>query len=229
MGDCTETTRRLCGTALRTATLLLAVVMPERAVAQGVLSQFTYDELRASGLQVDVGSIATRDLRGALVWGLRLDAGYLAPHVRVLLGVSRTGSRFTDRAVARLNRTLLALVTDPDSNATIDVGRVRLSDVIVDLDLQYVFNDGQPVTVAAGLGAGVHFRNGTGRAIDRTFIEDALDGVAPSLNAMLAVGVALAPSWRLTGELRGALLSDYSTAGGRVGFQYRFGAPRRAP
>ena len=228
MADCTEQTRRGRVAALRTAILLLTVAGPVRAlVAQGVLSQFTYDELRVSGLQVDVGSVATRDLRGALVWGLRLDAGYLAPHVRVLLGVSRTSSRFTDRAVARLNRTLLALVNDPDSNATIDVGRVRLSDVVVDLDLQYVFNDGRPVTIAAGLGAGVHFRNGTGRAIDRTFLEDALDGVAPSLNGTLAVGVALASSWRLTGELCGALLSDYASAGARLGFQYRFHAPRR--
>lgn len=230
MADCIEETRRGRVAALRTATLLLAVAVSVRALpAQGVLSQFTYDELRVSGLQVDVGSIATQDLRGALVWGVRLDAGYLAPHVRVLLGVSRTGSRFTDRAVARLNRTLLALVNDPDSNATIDVGLVRLSDVIMDLDLQYVFNDGRPVTIAAGLGGGVHFRNGTGRAIDRTFIEDALDGVAPSLNGTLAVDVALAPSWRITGEVRTALLSDYSTASARVGFQYRFGAPRRSP
>lgn len=208
--------------------VLLLMALPVKAlVAQGVLSQFSYDELRLSGVQVDVGSVATRDLRGALVWGLRVDAGYLAPHVRVLLGVSHTRSRFTDRAVARLNRSLLKLVNDPDSNATIDVGRVRLSDAILDLDLQYVFNDGRPVTIVAGLGAGVHFRNGSGRAIDGTFLEDALDGVAPSLNGTLGVGVALAPAWRLTGELRGALLSDYSTAAARVGFEFRFGAGRR--
>lgn len=207
--------------------VLLAAAIPAGAVAaQGVLSQFTYDELRVSGLQVDVGAIATHELRGALVYGLRLDAGYLAPHVRVLIGVSRTSSLFTSRAVDRLNRSLLALVNDPDSNATIDVGRVRLSDVMLDLDLVYVFNDGRPVTFAAGLGAGVHFRNGSGPAIDRTFIEDALDGVAPAVNGTLAVSVALAPAWRFTGELRGALLSDYSTVAARMGFQYRFRGAR---
>ena len=209
--------------------LLLAAAIPAAGSAQGVLSQFTYDELRLSAVQFDVGSITTHDLRGALVWGLRLDVGYLAPHVRVLVGVSRTSSVFTGRAVARLNRTLLALVNDPDSNATIDVGRVRLSDVILDLDLQYVFNDGRPVTFAAGLGAGVHFRNGSGRAIDHTFIEDALDGVAPAVNGTLALSVALAPGWRITSELRGALLSDYSSASARVGFQYRFPAARSGP
>lgn len=209
--------------------VLLAIAVPSASHAQGVLSQFSYDELRVSAIQVDVGSITTHDLRGAIVWGVRLDAGYLAPHVRVLVGVSRTSSLFTSRAVDRLNRTLLALVNDPDSNATIDVGRVRLSDVMLDLDLQYVFNDGRPVTFAAGLGAGVHFRNGSGRAIEHTFIEDALDGVSPAVNATMAASVALAPAWRFTSELRGTLLSDYSSAAARVGFQYRFRGARTGP
>lgn len=190
--------------------------------AQGVLSQFTYDELRLSGVQLDFGTVATKDLRGALIGGIRLDAGHLAPHVRVLLGVSYTRSRFTGRAVARFNRSLLKLVTDPDSNATIDVGRINLSDVIADLDLQYVFNEGAPVQVALGLGAGAHFRNGSGQAINGTFIEDALDGVSPALNGTAALTVALTPAWQLTGEVRGTLLSDFSTGSARVGFMYRF-------
>ena len=115
MGDCIEEARRRRVAAPRLGWLVVLAVLPvHRLAGQGVLSQFSYDELRIAGFQVDVGSVATRDLRGALVWGLRLDAGYLAPHVRVLLGVSHTSSRFTDRAVARLNRRLLALVNDPD-------------------------------------------------------------------------------------------------------------------
>jgi hypothetical protein len=195
---------------------------PRGLASQGVLSQFTYDDLRPSGIQLDFGSVATKDLRGALIGGLRLDAGHLAPHVRVLLGVSYTRSRFTGQAVARFNRTLLKLVTDPDSNATIDVGRVRLSDLIADVDLQYVFNERGPLLVALGLGAGAHFRNGSGQAINGTFIEDALDGVAPALNGTVDVAVALTPAWQLTGELRGTLLTDFSTGSARIGFTYRF-------
>ncbi|MGH7538701.1 MAG: hypothetical protein ACREMF_08710 [Gemmatimonadales bacterium] len=194
--------------------------------AQGVLSEFSYDNLRVSGIQLDVGSLASRDLRGALVGGVRLDAGYFAPRVRMLLGVSYARSEFDQRAVARFNRTLLALVNDPDSNATIDVGRVFLADVTADLDLLYMFNEGPAVTTALGLGVGVHVRNGSGRAIDRTFLEDALDGISPALNGIVGVAVALTPAWRLTGELRGNLLSDFSTASARVGFMYRFPAGR---
>jgi len=190
--------------------------------AQGVLSQFTYDDLRVSGLQVDVGSLAARDLRGALVGGVRLDAGYLARHVRLLFGVSFARSEFDRRALARFNRQLLALVNDPDSNATIDVGRIRLADLTADLDVQYVLNEGRPVTMALGLGVGVHLRNGSGRAIDGTFVEDALDGVAPALNGTIGVAVALTSAWRFTGELRGMLLSEFATASARLGFMFRF-------
>jgi len=218
---------------LRACTRTLAVVAAVAGIlepwvagpglaAQGVLSQFTYDNLRLSGLQVDVGSLAARDLRGALVGGVRLDAGYLAPHVRLLLGVSFARSEFDQRALARFNRQLLALVNDPESNATIDVGRIRLADLTADLDLQYVLNEGRPVTTALGLGVGVHLRNGSGRAIDGTFVEDALDGVAPALNGTIGVAVALTPVWRFTGELRGTLLSEFSTVSARVGFMFRF-------
>lgn len=199
----------------------LAVASPAGLRAQGVLSEFTYDNLRLSGFQLDFGSITTKDLRGALIGGLRVDVGHLAPHVRVLLGLSYTRSRFTGRAVTRFNTTLLKLVNDPDGNATIDVGRVNLSDLIADLDVQYVVNENGPLSFAAGVGGGAHFRNGSGRAINGTFLEDALDGVAPALNGTLGVGVALTPAWRLTGELRATLLSDYSAASARVGFMYR--------
>src|SRR5512143_3276653 len=192
----------------------LAVAGPGRLSSQGVLSQFTYDELRLSGFQLDFGSVTTKDLRGALIGGVRVDVGHLAPPVRVLLGLSYTRSRFTERAVTRFNRTLLKLVTDPDGNATIDVGRVNLSDLIADVDLQYVFNEAGPVSVVAGVGGGAHIRDGSGSAINGTFLEDALDGVAPT------------PAWQLTGELRGTLLSDCSTASARVGFMYRLPGAR---
>lgn len=204
----------------------LATFAASPAVGQGLLSKFSYDQLQISGFEFDIGSVATHDLRGAMIGGLRMDAGYLAPHVRVLLGASYTRSRFTDRAVARFNRQLLKLVNDPDSNSTIDVGRVHLSDFIADLDLQYVFNDGQPVTAVLGLGGGVHIRDGSGRAINGTFIQDALSGVSPALNATAGMEVGLAPAWRLTGELRGTLLSDYSQFSARVGFMYRLPAGR---
>lgn len=227
MSDSTDRSahRRRSFAALVYGVCVTLVASPALA-AQGLLSKFSYDQLQISGFEFDVGSVATHDLRGAMIGGLRMDAGYLAPHVRVLVGGSYTRSRFTDRAVARVNGQLLKLVNDPDSNSTIDVGRVHLSDFIADLDLQYVFNDGRPVTAVLGLGGGVHIRKGSGRAINGTFIQDALSGVSPALNGTAGVEVALTPAWHLSGELRGTLLSDYSQFSARVGFMYRLPAGR---
>jgi len=85
-----------------------------------------------------------------------------------------------------------------------------------------VLNEGRPVTTALGVGVGVHIRDGSGRAINGTFVEDALDGLAPALNGTIGVAVALTPAWRFTGELRGTLLSEFSTASARIGFMFRF-------
>src|SRR5256886_17003910 len=68
--------------------LLLSGSPPVRLSAQGLLSQFSYDNLKPSALQLDVGPLGGNNIRGALTGGLRLDYGRIAPHVRVLLGVS---------------------------------------------------------------------------------------------------------------------------------------------
>jgi hypothetical protein len=203
--------------------LFVAAGPPDRLSAQ-TLSQFSYDSLKLSGIQADVGTLSARDFRGTSVVAARVDAGYIAPRVRVLLGISFARSQLNARAIARFNRQLKALVNDPDSNATIDVGKIALSDFTGDLDLQYVFPQGRSVWTYLGLGVGIHARNSSGRAINGTFVEEALDGVSPALNATIGVDVALAPHWRLTTELRGAVLSNFSTASIQLGFAYRIGA-----
>src|SRR5260370_36753077 len=56
--------------------------------AQAILEQFSYENLRPSAVQFDLGPLGGSNIRGALTGGARLDYGFIAPHVRVLLGVS---------------------------------------------------------------------------------------------------------------------------------------------
>lgn len=197
--------------------------------AQAGLDQATYDSLAPSGIQFDLGALAGHDFYGTGVAGIRFDAGFLAPRLRVLLGLSYSKSEFSGATIARFNRQLLSLVQDPDSNATVDIGAITLSDVTADVDLQYVFPQGKRFWTYLGLGAGVHLRNGSGKGINGTFVEDALDGLAPALNGTVGVEYALMSSpspWRLTAEARGMLLSQFSTASFRVGVMYRFPGKR---
>jgi len=206
--------------------VLLTARPPDRLSAQGVLNQFSYDSLRPSGLQVDLGALGATRLRGTIVGGVRLDYGYVAPHVRVLLGLSYFKGTFNQHAITQVTRKLRSLVTDPDSNFTIAVGRITWSDLTGDLDLQYVLPQGRPVTAYLGLGMGVHLRHGSGKAINGTFVADALGGISAGLNGTIGVDYAIGPRWRLTLEGRGVAATDLSTVSLRAGVMYRFRAGR---
>jgi opacity protein-like surface antigen len=206
--------------------LLLTAVPSFRLSAQGVLDQFSYDNLRLSGIQVDVGPLGASKLKGAIVGGVRLDYGRIAPRVRVLLGLSYFRSEFDNDARARFEQRIRALVNDPDSNFTVNVGRIFWSDLTGDLDLQYVFPQGRGVTTYVGAGASVHLRNGSGGAINGTFVEDALDEISAGFNATVGVEFHLSRGWRFTLDGRGVISSGLSTVSLRSGIMYRLGAAR---
>ncbi len=188
-----------------------------------MLEEFSYDSLRPSGIQIDVGALGSSDLERTLTGGVRLDAGRIAPRVRVLVGLSYFRSDFDADARSRFERRIRDFVIDPSGDDTIRVGEVRMTALTADLDLQYVLPQGRVVTAYLGLGVGVQLLNGSGPAIDGTFIEDGLDGVAASLNATVGTEFRVAPRWRLTLEGRGALSSELSTVSLRGGVMYRFG------
>jgi hypothetical protein len=208
------------------AALLLAVGSSGRLAAQGVLNQFSYDNLRLSGIQVDAGPLGSSDLTGAVVAGLRLDYGMIAPRVRVLLGLSYFRSEFDSEARTRFEQRIRQFVIDPANDDTIRVGRIFWSDITADLDLQYVIPQGRGITTYVGVGGSVHLRNGTGAAINGTFVEDALDEVAAGFNASIGAEFALSKAWRFTLDGRGVISSGLSTISLRSGIMYRLGAAR---
>jgi len=213
------------GRSLLALAVLLTARPAVRLSAQSVLNQFTYDSLEASGLMIDLGALGASRLRGTVVGGARMDFGSVAPHVRVLLGLSYFKGEFDRHAIDDLTRRLRSVVSDPDSNFTIDVGRITWSDLTGDIDLQYVIPQSASVTTYLGLGMSVHVRNGSGRAINGTFVEDALDGISAGLNATAAAEIGRR-SWRFTIEGRGVVSADLSTVSLRTGVMYRFRAGR---
>lgn len=218
-----STDRRLDGWTVRLAAALLAVYPSNRLVGQVDLNQFSYDNLRLSGIQIDLGPIGSSQLRGAVTGGVRLDYGRIAPNVRVLLGLSYFRSEFDNAARARFEQRLKNFVIDPSGDDTISVGRIFWSDLTGDLDLQWVLPQARGVTSYIGVGAGVHLRNGSGAAINGTFVEDALDDLAAAANVMIGLEVDLAPQWRFTLDGRGVVSSGLSTVSLRAGAMYRLG------
>jgi hypothetical protein len=205
--------------------ILLAAGPSGRLAAQGVLNQFSYDNLRLSGIQLDVGPLGASDLTGATVGGLRVDYGRIAPKVRLLLGLSYFHSRFDQQAITRFERRLDSIV-NPGRPDTINLGRISLSDLIGDVDFQLVFPQGHGVTAYLGTGVSVHVRHGSGPAINGTFVQDALDVITAGLNGTMGFEFNLSPAWRFTVDGRGVLSSGLRTVSLRTGIMYRLRAGR---
>jgi len=53
-----------------------------------VLEKFSSDNLKPSAIQLDLGPLGGDQIRGTTAGGVRLDYGFVAPRLRVLLGVS---------------------------------------------------------------------------------------------------------------------------------------------
>ena len=206
--------------------MLLAAGPPARLAAQGVLNEFSYDNLRLSGIQVDLGVLGASELTGATVGGVRFDFGRIAPRVRLLLGISYFRSHFDAETLTRFKQALDSIVIDPSGDDSINLGTISLSDVIGDIDFQYVFPQGHGITAYMGAGVSIHLRNGSGSAINGTFVEDALDVVTAGLNGTVGFEFNLTHALQFTVDGRGMLSSGLQTASLRTGLMYRLPAGR---
>ena len=200
--------------------LLLSNIPTFQLSAQGVLNQFSYENLRFSGIQLDAGLLGASELVGTTVGGVRVDYGRIAPRVRLLLGLSYFHSEFDQASRTRFERRLDSIV-NPSKPDSINLGRIALSDVIGDIDFQLVYPQGHGITVYLGTGVSIHARNGSGPAINGTFVEDALDVITAGLNGTMGLEFNLSHAWRFTVDGRGVLSSGLKTVSLRTGIMYR--------
>jgi hypothetical protein len=199
---------------------LLSNIPTVQLSGQGVLNQFSYENLRLSGIQVDAGILGASDLTGTTVGGIRVDYGRIAPNVRLLLGLSYFRSHFSSQAVQRFEQRLDSIV-NPSTPDTINLGRISLSDIVGDVDFQFIFPQGRGITAYVGTGVSVHVRNGSGAAINGTFVEDALDVITAGLNGTIGFEFNLSRALRFTVDGRGVLSSGLNTLSLRTGIMYR--------
>lgn len=205
--------------------LLLAWPLPARA--QTFLERFSYEGLRLSGVGIELGGVISNRLTTAVSPALRVDYGYIAPHLRVLFGAAYFRGNFSDREISRFEQRIAGLVTDPNGGFVVNVGQITLTDVEADLSLQYVGRVTPGLAVYGGGGVGVHVRNGSGAAIDDTFVEDALDTITAGFTGSVGVEAAVTgPLW-LTADVRGGLTSELRTASARGGVMLRWSGARR--
>lgn len=194
--------------------------MPRPAHGQGLLDAFTSEGLRFSGFGIDFGGAWSDRLDPAFSGSFRVDMGAVAPRVRPLLSVSVLRSEYADDEIATLEDRLTAVVDDPSGQARVVIDSLRLTNVTLDLDLQYMLTAGR-VSPYAGLGVGVHLRDVRGDAIAGTIVEDALQAVVAAVNGTLGLEVAVSPRVRLTAEGRAVAASGLLALMARAGVMVR--------
>ena len=200
----------------------LVAVLCGTAEAQRPLDRFSYDNLGFHGFWPEIGILTSDRLEGTVSYGARLDLGQFAPRLRMLLGVSYFRSDFKSKEIAEFETALEDVVDDPTGDFTIDLGDVRWSDLALELDLQYILT---PMTSRylpyLGLGLGMHLRNGSGDAINGTFVEDALDMLGAGVSATAGMDIKLGQAFVLNLGGRAVFGSDLQTVGMTVGLGYR--------
>lgn len=194
------------------------------------LSDFDYENLSFRGLSLETGVVIPNKVNSATSFNVKVDLGFLGPNVRIAPFLGFWRSEFKRKEVTELERRLADLIvrTDTAASATVDLGVVEWSDLVMGVDGEYVWPAGSRIEIALGIGAAAHFMNGEGAAIKDTFVEDLLDRVTIGANSHLGLAFALAPQFRVTGQLRYEILDDLNYPEIRVGGLFVFGG-RREP
>lgn len=208
--------------------LLIAVLLsvPRLLSAQAFLEQFSYEGLGLAGIGVEVGGVASDRLTTEWSVGLRVDYGMFAPRIRLMFGASYFKGDLGQDEIDEFERRLEGVVRDPTGDAVIDVGQITWANLETTLDLQYLFPKGS-YTTYVGVGLGIHVRNGSGVAIEDTFVEDALDTVAAGVNGTLGIQIVVTDQVHFTTEVRAGLSGELRQVSARAGFMYRLSSGPR--
>ncbi len=198
---------------------LALLLLPGTVWAQGFWEQFSYEGLRFSGIGLEAGAVWSTRLTAEPIGALRVDFGHFAPKVRVLVSATYFKGDFRADEIEEFERQLEEIVDDP--TVSIDVGTITWADFGFALDLHYLFEPARRVRPYAGLGIGLHFRNGDGEAINGTFVEGALDMVDVGLIGSAGFEIAITRSVLLTADVRGEVTTELLTGSVRGGLTYR--------
>jgi hypothetical protein len=181
------------------------------AVAQ-VWEEYDYENLEFRGISIDLGWVTPSRVTNTLQLGLRADLGYLGPNVRIVPSLSFWSSELRTTELARLAEQIQSICLRQHGAGQcppLDLGEVRMSNLSLGLDAVYEFPD-TPLLFVPYLGAGgsLHFLNSRGDLINDTFVEDALDSLAPGLNVIGGIRIPLTEGLEALAEARYMLGSE---------------------
>lgn len=184
-----------------------AVAQAETGTAESLFERFGLDRLRLTAVGVGGGVVKPTQMEGTEAYAVHADYGELAPRWRVVFSATYWGSRLTDKAVRAFADTLRKSVTDPTGDFTVELGRVTVQDIALDMDLRWAPRRERRFRPYLSGGVGAHVLNAEGRAISGTFVERALDNITAGVTTSAGVDLVLIPQLSIGMQARYDLLS----------------------
>jgi opacity protein-like surface antigen len=211
---------------IRGGVLAIAVVAlaPSTSGAQSLFERFNLDRLRLTALGAAAGPVRPSRVEETEVYSVFADYGAIARSWRVVFSATYWGSHFREEVVRELEDRLRSQITDPSGDDTVDLGRIAVSDIALEVDLRYMVGATAAVRPYVGGGLGAHIINAESPFIADTFVESALDNISAGFAAF--AGVDTAPVGRVSLGLhaRMNMLSNVRFWSARALVTYFFGA-----
>ena len=206
------------------ALVLLGALMPSDARAQSLFERLNLDRLRLTGLGASVGPVRPSRAENAQSYGVYADYGYIARSWRIVFSANYWGSEFREEYVETFEQRLREQVIDPSGDDTLDLGRIDVSDIALEVDLRYTPRPNALLRPYIGGGLGAHIINAESPFINDTFVESALDNISAGFAAFAGVDTEPAARISFGVQARLNLLSNLRYWSGRALVTYFFGS-----
>jgi opacity protein-like surface antigen len=191
---------------------------------ESTLSRLGLDRLRLTGVGATWGKVRPSQIEPADAVGVHADYGEVSSRWRAVFGVTYWGSDYRNAVVRRLADSVLAAVDDPTGDATVDLGRVRVSVIALTADARWSPRRRPVAWIRPYVGGSIggYAMNAEGRVISGTFLESALDNVSAGVAAVGGADLGIAPNLTLGVHARYDVLSGSRFATLRTGLTYIF-------
>lgn len=216
------------------AVLVISLLATVAAPAAGQISDTTragslmerlgVDRLRLSSISASAGVVKPAQVEPASLVSVNADYGEVVPGWRIVFSATYWNSRYTDATVRAFADSLRGVLVDPTGDATVDMGRIRVSMVAVGGEARFSPLRGRRVRPYVGGALGLYAVNAEGRGISGTFVESALDNIASGMAALVGGDILLLPNLTVGMQARYDLLSGARFGSLRVGAGYVFNA-----
>ena len=190
------------------------------------LADYDYENLSFRGISFDVGYLYADNVEDTRTLGVRFDLGFLGPGFRIMPGVAYWESTLAQIEVQRFEARLGTLTANQGGTIPaggFNLGDIDRKDIVLGLDGHYVWAVPLNLFFSTGVGLSAHFLNGSGPAVDDTFVEDLLDSVSAGFNLHAALEFPIADRVRIHGGSKVEILGDLNYVEFRAGLTFIWG------